>query len=131
MPKPDKIDEYPPFVAEAFLPPGYPKLASRMEARPETAIFRRFGALRSRLLLCLQTELIDLELQYCGLERLNSKDSHAIYNRDYMSMIRGEISEQRSKEQKELLEKISHKLKEYGSASTKPVSVVKLMRPHR
>jgi len=133
MPKPDRIDEFPAFVAEIFLPPGYPRLASRMETRPETAIFRRFGGLRSRLLLYKQAELIDLETQLCNLERSNSQDEkHSSYNRDYMSMIKKQESEERSKAQIALLETISQKLKDYGLTYSKPyLRSYTLMNLHR
>ncbi|KAF2641830.1 hypothetical protein P280DRAFT_468343 [Massarina eburnea CBS 473.64] len=40
---------------------GYPKLSGQMEIVPETAIFRRFGALNARNLLYMQSELMALE----------------------------------------------------------------------
>ena len=40
---------------------GYPKLAAKIEIQPETAIFRRFGALNAQNLLYLQAELTCLE----------------------------------------------------------------------
>jgi len=40
---------------------GYPKIAHRMGLVPETAMFRRFGALNARNLLYLQQELAVIE----------------------------------------------------------------------
>ena len=40
---------------------GYPKLARSMGIRPESAIFRSFGALNAKNLLYLQAELTYLE----------------------------------------------------------------------
>lgn len=40
---------------------GYPKLAAKFESLPESAIFRRFGALNAQNLLYYQAELTYLE----------------------------------------------------------------------
>jgi len=42
---------------------GYPKLAGQIELCPETAIFRRFGALNAENLLYFQAELVWLETE--------------------------------------------------------------------
>jgi hypothetical protein len=46
---------------------GYPRMAARMGLIPETAMFRRFGALNCRNILYLQNELCQLE---CDLQKL-------------------------------------------------------------
>jgi hypothetical protein len=51
---------------------GYPKLAGQIELRPETAIFRRFGALNAENLLYFQAELVWLEME---LKKQQAEDS--------------------------------------------------------
>ena len=51
---------------------GYPKLAGKMELRPETSVFRRFGALNSRNLLYLQAEITALEKDLLDSEMRDS-----------------------------------------------------------
>ncbi|KAH7081862.1 hypothetical protein BKA63DRAFT_436113 [Paraphoma chrysanthemicola] len=51
------IDPFPDTVV------GYPKLAAKIESLPETAMFRRFGALNAQNLLYYQAELTYLELK--------------------------------------------------------------------
>lgn len=63
---------------------GYPKIAGQMDIQPETAIFRRFGALNAKNLLYLQAELAYLEklLEDCETEDnrnpLGQKSNYAI-----------------------------------------------------
>ena len=47
---------------------GYPKLAGRMGAMPEVAMFRRFGALNARNILYMQNELVIIEDQLKEIE---------------------------------------------------------------
>jgi hypothetical protein len=47
---------------------GYPKIATRMGLIPETAMFRRFGALNARNLLYLQNDLAQMEEELLELE---------------------------------------------------------------
>ncbi|KAF2193865.1 hypothetical protein K469DRAFT_709321 [Zopfia rhizophila CBS 207.26] len=61
---------------------GYPKLAAQIEIRPETAMFRRFGALNAENLLYYQAELVQLEklLRECQLaDSLSSKGRKSKY----------------------------------------------------
>lgn len=55
---------------------GYPRLASLIEARPECAIFRRFGALNAQNLLYLQAELIGLERSLHEQQKQDSESGH-------------------------------------------------------
>jgi hypothetical protein len=52
---------------------GYPKLAGRMGAMPEIAMFRRFGALNARNLLYMQNELAVLGKKLKQIEVEDSK----------------------------------------------------------
>jgi hypothetical protein len=58
---------------------GYPKLAAKMESLPETAIFRRFGALNAQNLLYYQAQLTYLERK---LQAQQLKDSSVGSNRE-------------------------------------------------
>lgn len=55
--------------------PGYPKLAGRMGALPQIAMFRRFGALNARNLLYLQNDLAWLEQELRKQEEKDSLDN--------------------------------------------------------
>lgn len=55
---------------------GYPKLAGQIELRPETAIFRRFGALNAENLLYFQAELVLLESALRQQQLADSLSSH-------------------------------------------------------
>ena len=110
-----------PRMLRPWHPRGYPKLAHLMGSYPESAIFRRFGQLNMLNLLSYQAELIDLEAQYfetCEEDdlsddaRLNglSSDFYLLHN-----------STRPNDVQRQLLEEIRLKLKEYsrfGSGST-------------
>ena len=55
---------------------GYPKLAGQIELRPETAIFRRFGALNAENLLYFQAELVLLEEELREQQLADSLSNH-------------------------------------------------------
>lgn len=55
---------------------GYPKLAGQIELRPETAIFRRFGALNAQNILYLQAELVLLENELRDQQRADCLSGH-------------------------------------------------------
>jgi len=55
---------------------GYPKLAGQIELRPETAIFRRFGALNAENILYLQAELVLLETELREQQRADGYSGH-------------------------------------------------------
>jgi hypothetical protein len=54
---------------------GYPKIAAQMGLIPETAMFRRFGALNARNLLYLQCDLASIEEKLFKLEWNDHKSS--------------------------------------------------------
>jgi hypothetical protein len=54
---------------------GYPKIAAQMGLIPETAMFRRFGALNARNLLYLQCDLASIEERLFKLEWNDHKSS--------------------------------------------------------
>ena len=65
---------------------GYPRLAGKIEIRPEFAIFRRFGALNAENLLYLQAELTDLENSLRQQQKVDSESGHprkSIYSRSW------------------------------------------------
>lgn len=75
----DPQDPFPDLVM------GYPKLAGRMGALPEIAMFRRFGALNARNLLYMQNELYSLEEELKMIEAADSKSdvgNKKMYSRD-------------------------------------------------
>jgi uncharacterized Tic20 family protein len=77
----------PPMDPFGDLISGYPKLAGRMSACPEEAMFRRFGALNARNLLYLQNDLARLEDKLKRVELEDSKSAEGQkrrYHRDSM-----------------------------------------------
>jgi hypothetical protein len=70
---------------------GYPRIATRMALKPETAIFRRFTALNARNLLYMQADLCRLEAQLLVQEQednaspVGQRDKYAT-NYDYLHL---------------------------------------------
>jgi hypothetical protein len=96
---------------------GYPKLACSMGIRPESGIFRRFGALNARNLLCLQAELTHLE---DALKIAKYKDSRnpvgekVNYSRDWYWKEMSSLTSNEDTAQLNLVRKIREKLAEYS-----------------
>jgi hypothetical protein len=94
---------------------GYPKLAGQMEIQPETAIFRRFGALNARNLLYLQAEIMTLEKQLCEREVMDNGDEKGMksqYALDWFWL--SQSADDGDIEQLRLILKIRELLKEYS-----------------
>lgn len=109
----------PPSVCSLALPreliPGYPKLGGRMGLVPEMAMFRRFGALNSQVLLYMQSELIHLESELRELELEDSRSSQSYkskYSRDYFFL--HNPTTPGDDRQLRLVMEIKAKLKEYS-----------------
>lgn len=97
------------------LVPGYPKLAGQMGLLPETAMFRRFGALNARNLLYLQAELVGLEKKLRELECADSKDPHGMksqYALDWYWLKNS--ADDGDEEQLSLIRRIRETLREYS-----------------
>lgn len=95
--------------------PGYPKLGGRMGLVPEMAMFRRFGALNSQVLLYMQSELIHLESELRELELEDSCSSQPYkskYSRDYFFL--HNPTTPGDDRQLRLVMEIKTKLKEYS-----------------
>ena len=111
----DGADPDPPNGPLHDLVIGYPKLAGRMSVVPQTAAFRRFGALNTRNLLYLQSELTDLERDLKEAERedsLSDKGRKKRYAVDHRWLIRSHRDG--DTKQLDLFNKIRAKLKEYS-----------------
>ena len=98
----------------SWCPRGYPKLANLMGSYPESAIFRRFGRLNALTLLSYQAELVDLEHQYldCCEEDDTTDDPNVNLLSSDFSLVHA--SERPNDIQKQLLETIRSRLKEYS-----------------
>jgi hypothetical protein len=82
---------------------GYPRLAAFLNSAHEFAIFRRFGLLRTRILLYKQDELVELETKLIKLDNEEQVPYHLCSRRSNPSDV-----------QKALVAEIEKKLKEYG-----------------
>lgn len=99
---------------------GYPRLAGRMALFPQTAMFRRFGALNARNLLYLQSDLMALEQE---LERLELEDSKSgtgkknMYTRDSFWITRACIPRDGDTKQRDKVLEMRALLQEYSQFS--------------
>lgn len=99
---------------------GYPKLAKHMGVHPESAIFRRFGALNARNLLYLQAELTALEN---ALKEAETKDAESgqgqkhLYARDWFWLELSGREMNGDSLQLNLMMKVREKLKEYSTST--------------
>ncbi|KAF2643692.1 hypothetical protein P280DRAFT_537296 [Massarina eburnea CBS 473.64] len=111
---------------------GYAKLAAQMGQLPETAIFRRFGALNARNLLYLQSELTSLEEALEKAEDIDSKNGKGEkdkYAADYYWL---QMSEHDGDTyQLKLMMKIRSLLKEYNKALYYQSALFRLERPDK
>lgn len=128
--KPSTVPPDPnPIDAFSHLIKGYPMLAGRMSVLPETAMFRRFGALNARNLLYLQNDLICLEEQLIAWERhdnmssVGKKKDYAVnaywLNSSFRKQEDGSLRDGDTK-QRDLVLRIRQTLNEY---STSPNSI--------
>ncbi|KAI1404498.1 hypothetical protein F4819DRAFT_447791, partial [Hypoxylon fuscum] len=104
-----KIEDY---------PQGYPRFAAFISAHSSFHVFRRFMALRVRLLLYKQDELSVLEKQ---LERLDGDEPKVLYL--------GSIRRDRNEARKELMTRLESKLEEYDSLATRNETILKRALP--
>lgn len=114
------------------LVPGYPKLAGQMGLLPETAIFRRFGALNARNLLYLQAELVGLEKKLIELEYTDSKDPHGMksqYALDWYWL--NNSADDGDEEQLSLVRRIRETLREYNVALVQQSTILSLPEPSK
>ncbi|ORY03043.1 hypothetical protein BCR34DRAFT_676114 [Clohesyomyces aquaticus] len=110
---------------------GYPKLAGRMGLRPETAVFRRFGALNARCILYLQNDLIELEMKLKEAEAADSCDERGgkkKYAFDYY-WLKKSLDKGPDQNQVNLLLEIMGKLREYNHLLIQQATVLKLKEP--
>ncbi len=76
-------------LGNSVLLDGYPKLAVFQTSFPETAIFRKFGALNLQNLLYLQAQLsrLEVELREIAKEDLESEDPQRLqFNKDWWEL---------------------------------------------
>ncbi|KAF1950478.1 hypothetical protein CC80DRAFT_426686 [Byssothecium circinans] len=116
---------------------GYPKLAGRMGAMPEVAMFRRFGALNCRNLLYLQSELVELENK---LRRLEYEDSQStvgdkrFFARDHWllmasTQMKDGVLRSGDTKQLDLVRQIRGVLKEYNTAIIQQAQIIQMGKP--
>jgi hypothetical protein len=100
---------------------GYPKLAGQMGMLPETAIFRRFGALNARNLLYFQSELTALEAALMKAEKRHSqhpKWENQVHARDWYWIEHSTLADDEDAVQYNLVMKIREKLREYSTCQS-------------
>ena len=99
---------------------GYPRLAGLLSAKPQTAIFRRFGELNVRNLLYLQAELtvMEHELHEITLEDWKSDNPRDRAYCTQWTCLDESIGDDRNGHQWKQCLKIREKLNEYSSTLT-------------
>ncbi|KAI4626509.1 hypothetical protein J4E83_003660 [Alternaria metachromatica] len=99
---------------------GYPKLARSMGIRPESAIFRSFGALNAKNLLYMQAEITYLEEELREMEVADhdsDEGEKARYAHDWFFLeVSAEERDGVDASQLSLILKIREKLREYNKA---------------
>ncbi|KAF2119410.1 hypothetical protein BDV96DRAFT_610437 [Lophiotrema nucula] len=109
---------------------GYPRLAGHMGAIPQTACFRRFGALNTRNLLYLQCELMFLEDKLKEAEKedsLNDKGKKKRYAVNHLWLLRSDRDGDTT--QLDLVREIRAKLKEYNEALIQQHTIMQMKEP--
>jgi hypothetical protein len=102
---------------EPSLPMAYPQLAKHMSDHPDSAVFRRYGALNFRNLLYYQAELDQLEEKLEEVERLNHELCESGRGRDFASKwywLGGGGSDEHSKVQLALVLEIREVVRQYS-----------------
>ncbi|KAL1643913.1 hypothetical protein SLS58_004588 [Diplodia intermedia] len=111
-------------------PAGYPKFAELMSAIPETAVFRRFGALNALNLLYLQAELIHIEqdLREVQLSDHRSQEGDkSLYAKNWFFL---SVSEKDGdEEQIKLVERAREKLDKYNAALIQQKEILAMKGP--
>ena len=98
-------------------PEGYPQLTAFINSDDNFLIGRKYGYLRSRLLLYRQDELSVLEKGLLALDKDDQEHRKlALQSRQHDE----ETDDDPETGRKTLMKKIDDKLKEYGKAPTKP-----------
>ena len=96
-------------------PTGFPKLSCFLDSDDAFMIYRRFGCVFSRLLLCKQDEIGRIEANLQAMDRTDAHDGNGRY---LMSHKLDEDREQTPRfwpeSRKQLMEKLEKKALEYG-----------------
>lgn len=96
---------------------GYTKLASLIGAKPELAIFRRFGSLNAKNLLYLQAELVHLEQELARSAKADAEsgdDERKIYDRHWKSLAQSGFTPGGNSKQWTIALQIRKTLREYS-----------------
>ncbi|KAF1967562.1 hypothetical protein BU23DRAFT_542456 [Bimuria novae-zelandiae CBS 107.79] len=109
---------------------GYPQFASKIELRPEFAIFRRFGGLNAENLLYLQAELSMLEEDLQLQQKIDSESNHE--RRSKYALNWYQLSRSRSHgdtTQLDLVFRIRDTLKQYNDALIQQAQILRYPPP--
>ncbi|KAH3943296.1 hypothetical protein HBH70_118080 [Parastagonospora nodorum] len=120
-----------PHQLDAFVP-GYPKIAARMSLIPETAMFRRFGALNARNLLYLQGDLARIEEELVKLEWSDSQSDtgkKAYYASSSKLLGNASVLRDGDVRQRELVERMSDTLCRYNQAIIHQRTILEMSTP--
>ncbi|KAF1917581.1 hypothetical protein BDU57DRAFT_493695 [Ampelomyces quisqualis] len=113
-------------------PIGYPRLAERIAAKPETGVYRRFDALNARHVLYLQAELCVHEAELRDQEIEDQQDKtgkRSQYALDYQCFLQEPSN--MNKPQFKLVQKMHAKLAEYNDALIQTSLLHKLEAPDK
>ncbi|KAK6532843.1 hypothetical protein TWF281_007014 [Arthrobotrys megalospora] len=90
------------------VPLGYSYVAAYADGHEAAPLFRRFGALKARVLLTQQAELAKKEEELASIDAEEHEDAEDFHHTDNMTWLRD-----RNQERKQLIQEISGKLRRY------------------
>ena len=107
-------------------PHGYPQLAAYTNSEDNRHICRRFGYIRSRLLLYVQDEVQQLEKRLADLDSSDEASEETAYRLNSRRW-----DEENSTERKDLIATLKAKLKEYDELVLREHQMLKISTPSR
>ena len=106
-------------------PRGYPRLAAFIDSDTDGRIYRRFGYLRSYLLLHRQDEISALEEEFNALDKEHEDDDpYRLCSRRY-----DEEEGPQKVQRKELLSRLNETLKEYDELLLREHAIMSIKQP--
>ncbi|KAG9556937.1 hypothetical protein KCU71_g11189, partial [Aureobasidium melanogenum] len=115
------------FTQKLREPQGYHRLADIMGRYPDIAIFRRFGCLNMMNLLCLQAELIELQIACEGVWQADDNSDEK--DKKMFSTNFHELFMKKESSQYKLLLELREKLREYNEAVLQASRICQMSSP--
>lgn len=119
----DEIDDMATAIKD--YPHGYPRLSAFMSSDAEGHTYRKFGCLRTRLLLYLQDELRSLEHKLYKLDKAHEQSND---DRVRLHSRRWDEREGQASERKDLISEIDERLERYDNILLRQDSMLRLLQ---